>query len=426
MDNRHIPKEYIPQTRLGHWFDQRLPLARFIHQYVFNFLIPANLNYLYCFGAILLFMLISQIFSGMILAMHYVPHIAFAFESREYINRSVNLGWLFSSIHSVGASFFFMAIYVHIARGLYYGSYKKPRELAWLIGVILFFIIMLIAFTGYVASWSLSSTTAVRVITAFISKIPLVGSFLTPLVLGGYEIGQSSLSRLYAIHIILPFILCIGVALHIWSVHTTGQSNPCASNMNTEAAKEQEMLPFMPYGILKDMLAICAFALVFSLFVFYMPDVLQTPESFVKGDSEAISSVIAPEWYFVPFYSMLRAINFKIGFIGSTTSGVLTVIFALLVLFFVPWLDRSPIPSAYFRPLYRVAFWLFIVNIILLGYLGYQTATPIAILLSQISTAYYFLFFLVLMPSLPYVEKLKISNTTSSSASSLAKQFKLW
>ncbi|MDN5249384.1 MAG: cytochrome bc complex cytochrome b subunit, partial [Alphaproteobacteria bacterium] len=310
-------KSYVATTRLGNWIDERLPLPRFLYEHIFNFLIPYNLNYFYTFGAIALFMLVSQIFSGIVMAMHYVPQVSMAFESKEYIKRSVNFGWLFTSIHSIGASFFFLSIYIHMARSLYYGSYKKPRELVWLIGVILFFIMLFIAFTGYVTSWSLVSTTAITVISNFIEKIPLIGPYLSGALLGGTTLGQHSLTRLYALHIILPFILCSFVFLHIWSVHRVGQSNPDGLKL----VKPEEFVPFAPYGIIKDCIAICCFALLFALFIFYMPDLLHTSNSLIEGDTANVATSIIPEWYFVPFYTMLRAATFKIGFISASTIG---------------------------------------------------------------------------------------------------------
>lgn len=425
MTGENHSKPYVATTKWGIWIDERLPLPRFLYEHIFNFLIPYNLNYFYTFGAIALFMLVSQIFSGIVMAMHYVPNISMAFESREYIKRSVNFGWLFTSIHSIGASFFFLSIYIHMGRGLYYGSYKKPRELVWAIGVILFFIMLFIAFTGYAASWSLVSNIAVTVISNFIEKIPIIGPYLSSALLGGTTLGQHSLTRLYAMHIILPFILCGFLFLHIWSVHRVGQGNPAG----VELTKPEEFIPFAPYGIIKDCIAICCFAILFAIFVFYMPDLLQSSNSMINGDITNISSSIEPEWYFVPFYTMLRSATFKIGFISAGTVGVFTVIAALVILLFLPILDHSSIYATKDRPIYRIGFWLFIADIILLGYLGYQPPNPLAIALSQIGTGYYFIFFLLIMPVAPLLEaSMKKRNKKEPRRAILVtkKSFKLW
>ncbi len=396
-----MSKIYIPKTKLAKWFDQRLPIARFIYEHILTFSTPRNLNYFYTFGSILLFMLASQIFSGIIMAMHYVPHIDMAFSSKEYMRRTINYGWLFTASHSVGASFFFIAAYIHIARGLYYGSYKPPREMVWFLGIFIYFIMMIIAFTGCVLSYSMMSTTAIIVISNFIEHIPFIGTFLNHLLLGGFVVGQPTLNHLYIFHIILPFILCLFIFLHIWSIHISGQSNP----LGIEVKTDKDLVPFAPYVLLKDVLAVSIFALIFAVFVFYMPDIMQSNESFIAGNPDMITNHIAPEWYFLPFYSMLRAMDFDILYINSAFAGVIVVFSAFAILFFIPYLDRSHICSARFRPIYRIFFWLFICNMILLGYLGNCNITPFVINLSKLCTSYYFIFFLIIMPFIKNFEK---------------------
>lgn len=398
-----MDKNYIPKTKFAKWLNNRLPINSFIYQKILQFKVPKNLNYFYTFGAILLFMLASQMFSGIIMAMHYIPTIDNAFASHEYIRRTVQYGWIFTASHSVGASFFFIAAYIHIARSFYYGSYKNPRELVWFLGLIIYFIMMAIAFTGYVLSWGMMSTTATTVISNFIAQIPFSGEFLKNLLLGDFVLGQATLNHLYIFHIILPFLLCFIVFLHIWAIHISGQSNPLGIKINSINDIEN----FAPSVLLKDILAICIFALCFALCVFYMPDIMQSNENFAPGNPDLVTLHIAPEWYFLPFYSMLRSIDFNILNLNSAFLGLITVSMAFLILFFVPYLDKSKIQSARFRPIYKFFFWLFIFNMISLGYLGNLDITPVVILLSKIATLYYFLFFFIILPFIPKIENQK-------------------
>ena len=398
---KYYPKKnYQPKKAFTKWLDDRLPIIRFLYEHIVSFPVPKNLNYFYTFGAVLLFMLISQIFSGIIMAMHYVPHIDMAFDSYEYTRRTVNYGWLFASQHTVGASFFFLAAYIHIARSIYYGSYKAPRELVWIIGLVIYFIMMAIAFTGYVLRWGMMSTTATSVISNFIGQIPFIGNYLRSLMLGSFCIGQPTLNHLYAFHIILPFILLFFVFLHIWAIHVSGQSNP----LGIAIKSNKDLEPFAPNAIMKDIIAICSFAILFAIFVFYLPDLLQNNDNFMKGNPDMVTTHIAPEWYFLPFYSMLRCMDFNIWIINSAFAGFLVVSLAFLILFILPWVDKSPVNSGAFRPLYKIFFYLFIVDMIILGYLGNQPVSSLITNFSQICTLYYFVFFLIIIPFIWRIE----------------------
>lgn len=399
------PKEdnYTPQNFLTRWLDARLPLLRWLHRHLWSVRVPRNLNYFYTFGGILTLLLISQIISGVIVAMHYVPDTALAFSTKERFAREGQFGWLFTSWHQVGASFFFIAAYIHIARGLYYGSYKNKREMVWVIGIIIYFLMMIIAFLGYILVWGMMSTTAATVLTSFFQDIPFIGSFLHSLFLGDYSLGQASLNRFYVMHYILAMLLLFFVFLHIWAVHQRGQTNPSG----IEPSMPKETIRFAPYMILKDLFSCSVFLIFFAWFLFYMPDYMGQSSNFIEGDPLKTPDHIMPEWYFLPFYSILRGITFGIGAIESTFLGLLVVSFSFLFLFLVPWLDRSCAPSARFRPLYKIFYWLFLIDFVYLGFLGTKPMTQKIELFTQCAMGYYFFFFLICLPFLPLIEKTK-------------------
>ncbi|UXM94580.1 cytochrome b N-terminal domain-containing protein [Bartonella sp. HY329] len=392
---------YTPKTKLGCFLDERLPIMRMMHDLAVSFPVPRNLNYFYTFGGILSLMLVSQILTGIVMAMHYVPDVAIAFESRERFMRDGQFGWLFGPWHGVGASFFFIAAYIHLARGLYYGSHKRPREIVWILGVLIYFVMMATAFLGYVLVWGQMSVSAASVITNFFKAIPFIGDWLYETILGGYSLGQPTLNRFYALHYLFPFILLLLVGLHVWAIHVVGQNNPTG----VEVQKPDETVPFTPFAMIKDIFAISVFLIFFAWFLFYMPDYLGHPDNFIEADPLKSSPHIQPEWYFLPFYAMLRAITFDFGPINSTLGGVLVLFGSVGVLIFVPWLDRSKIRSCRYRPLFKLFFWLFIADVIMLGWLGTRSVEDVYILWAQIGTAYYFVFFLVIMPFLPRFEK---------------------
>ncbi|TPI25035.1 cytochrome b [Mesorhizobium sp. B3-2-1] len=391
---------YLPKTRIGRWLDARLPLPRMVHDQFIVYPVPRNLNYAYSFGGILSMMLAAQIVTGVVLAMHYAADTTLAFNSVEKIMRDVNSGWLLRYLHSNGASFFFIAVYVHISRGLYYGSYKAPRELLWILGCTNLVLMMATAFIGYVLPWGQMSFWGATVITGFFSAIPLIGDWVQQLLLGGFAVDNPTLNRFFALHYLLPFMLAGVVILHIWALHVVGQNNPAGIDVKSQT----DVVDFTPHATMKDALGAVVFLIVFTYFVFYMPNYLGHLDNYTMADPLKTPAHIVPEWYFLPFYAILRAVTFNIGPIDSKLGGVLAMFGAIAVLFLVPWLDTSKVRSAVYRPWYRRFFWLFAANAIFLGWLGSKPAEGIYIPLMQVSAVYYFAFFLVVMPLLGLIE----------------------
>ncbi|MCO6393176.1 cytochrome b [Aliihoeflea aestuarii] len=391
---------YTPKTGIGRWIDTRMPLPRLVHDSFVSYPVPRNLNYAYTFGGILSIMLVVQIVTGVVLAMHYSAHVDYAFDSVEKIMRDVNSGWLMRYLHANGASMFFIAVYLHIARGLYYGSYKAPRELLWILGVIIYLLMMATAFMGYVLPWGQMSFWGATVITGFFTAIPLVGEWVQQLLLGGFAVDNPTLNRFFSLHYLLPFMIAGVVVLHVWALHVTGQTNPTG----IEVKQKTDTLPFTPYATIKDAFAMILFFIMFAYFVFYIPNYLGHADNYIPADALKTPSHIVPEWYFLPFYAILRAITFDIGPIDSKLGGVLAMFGAIAVLFFVPWLDTSRVRSAVYRPWYKLAFWLFVINSIFLGWLGSRPAEGWYIPAMQVSTVFYFGFFLIVMPVLGLIE----------------------
>ena len=391
---------YTPQTSIERWLDARMPLPRLMYDSFIVYPVPRNLNYAYTFGGILTVMLASQILTGVVLAMHYAAETTLAFNSVEKIMRDVNSGWLLRYLHSNGASFFFIAVYVHIARGLYYGSFKAPRELLWVLGCTNFLIMMATAFMGYVLPWGQMSFWGATVITNFFTAIPLVGNWIQQLLLGGFAVDNPTLNRFFALHYLLPFMLAGVVILHIWALHVVGQNNPTGVDVQSKT----DVVDFTPHATVKDAFGIVIFLLVVAYFVFYMPNFLGHPDNYTVADPLKTPAHIVPEWYFLPFYAILRAVTFNIGPINSKLGGVLAMFGAIAVLYLVPWLDTGKVRSAIYRPLYRIFFWLFAANALFLGWLGSRPAEGAYIVMAQGATLYYFAFFLVVMPLLGLIE----------------------
>ncbi|MGB3391395.1 MAG: cytochrome b N-terminal domain-containing protein, partial [Pseudaminobacter sp.] len=391
---------YTPKSGIGRWVDARMPLPRLVHDSFVSYPVPRNLNYAYTFGGILSIMLVAQILTGVVLAMHYAADTGLAFESVEKIMRDVNSGWLLRYLHSNGASFFFIAVYVHMSRGLYYGSYKAPRELLWVLGCINFLLLMAIAFIGYVLPWGQMSFWGATVITSFFTAIPLVGEWIQQLLLGGFAVDNPTLNRFFALHYLLPFMLVGVVALHIWALHVVGQNNPTG----IEVKSKTDVVDFTPYATVKDLFGVVMCMIMLAYFVFYIPNYLGHPDNYTAANALKTPAHIVPEWYFLPFYAILRAITFNIGPVSSKLGGVLAMFGSVAVLFFVPWLDTSKVRSAVYRPWYRFFFWLFLANAVFLGWLGSRPAEGIYVALAQLSTFYYFAFFLIIMPVLGLIE----------------------
>ena len=392
----HSTSNFQPKNRTVRWIDSRLPIFSLMNDQAIDFPTPKNLNYMWTFGAILSFMLVTMIVSGVTLAMHYTASVEGAFSSVEKIMRDVNYGWLLRYIHAVGASMFFIAVYMHMARSLYYGSYKAPREVLWMLGVVILILMMATAFMGYVLPWGQMSYWGATVITNLFSAIPLIGEPIVRWLWGGFSVGDATLNRFFALHYLMPFMIAGVVILHIWALHVAGNNNPTGVKVKSS----KDTVPFHPFITMKDMFALLVFMLLYGYFVFYVPNYLGHADNYIPADPLVTPAHIVPEWYLLPFYAILRAVPDKLG-------GVILMFGSLLILFVVPWLDTSKVRSASYRPMFKVAFWGFIVTCVALGWLGSQPAEGIYIVLARIFTLYYFAFFLVLMPVLGLIEKPK-------------------
>jgi ubiquinol-cytochrome c reductase cytochrome b/c1 subunit len=386
--------QYQPKNPILKWFERRLPVLSFMHGSFVSYPVPRNLNYWWTFGGILSFMLVVQIVTGIVLAMHYTPTSAGAFDSVEHIMRDVNFGWLLRYIHANGASMFFLAVYIHIFRGLYYGSYKEPREVLWILGVIILLLMMATAFMGYVLPWGQMSFWAATVITNLFTAIPGIGRGITQWLWGGYAVDEPTLQRFYALHYLLPFMIVGVVVLHIWALHHVGQGNPTGIDVKSD----RDTVPFTPYATVKDNFALLCFIILLAWFVFYIPNFLGIPpDNYIPANPLQTPPHIVPEWYFLPYYAILRAIPNKL-------LGVVALFSSIAVLAFLPWLDTSKVRSARFRPLYKQFFWVFVAVCIGLDYLGSKPAEGGYVIVARILTAYYFLHFLVILPALGYLE----------------------
>tara|TARA_B100001142_G_scaffold144968_1_gene145922 strand:- start:462 stop:1739 length:1278 start_codon:yes stop_codon:yes gene_type:complete len=403
--------QYTPKNGFSKWLDKRLPLMRFADENLLSFPTPKNLNYFYTFGFILTMCLVTQIITGIVLAMHYVPNTSLAFDSIEHIMRDVNYGWLIRYMHSNGASMFFLAVFIHMFRGLYYGSYKEPREIIWILGVVIFLLMIITGFMGYVLPWGQMSFWGATVITNLVATIPVIGEPVLTLLLGGYSVDNPTLNRFFSLHYLLPFVIFGVVILHIWALHVTGNNNPTG----IEVKDDKDTISFHPYYTVKDLFAYVVFLLMFCYFIFYNPNILGHPDNYIEADPMLTPAHIVPEWYLLPFYAILRAVPDKL-------MGVLLMFGSIVVLFFLPWLDTMKVKSARYRPLYKIFFLFFVIFCLLLGYLGAKPPEGIYLLLSRVSTIYYFAFFLVIMPILSRIEKpspmpIGISNPATNNTS---------
>ena len=387
-------EKYVPKSKLGQWFDSRLPLLTLAH-HINDYPTPKNLNYWWTFGGILTFFLIIQIITGLVLAMHYVAHADLAFGSVEHIMRDINYGWLIRYVHANGSSMFFLAVYIHIFRALFYGSYKAPREMIWIIGMLIYLLMMATAFMGYVLPWGQMSFWAATVITNLFSAIPLVGESITSWLWGGYAVGSPTLTRFYSLHYLMPFLIFGLVILHIWALHIPGNNNPVGIDIKKPS---KETVPFHPYIVIKDFYALLIFLIIFSGFVFFVPNVLGHPDNYIEANPMVTPSHIVPEWYLLPFYAILRSVPDKLG-------GVVVMFAAVFILMFLPWLDTSKVRSAVFRPLYKVFFWILVIDVIVLGYIGANPPEGMYLIIGRIATIYYFVHFILIMPLLGFKEK---------------------
>lgn len=374
------------------WIDDRLPIFSFVRKELVDYQTPKNLNYMWNFGSLAGICLVIMIITGIFLAMHYIPDATKAFDSVEHIMRDVNGGWLIRYIHMNGASIFFIVVYLHIARGLYYGSYKAPRELLWILGVFIFLAMMATAFLGYVLPWGQMSFWGATVITNLFSAFPF-GEGIVQWLWGGFSVDQPTLNRFFALHYLLPFIIVGITVLHLTALHQFGSNNP----LGVEKKYKTDTIPFHPYYTVKDLYGLSFLFTLWAFFVFFAPNFFGEPDNYIPANPMVTPEHIVPEWYFLPFYAILRAVPNKL-------LGVLSMFGAIIVLMVLPWLDRHPVKSGRFRPYFKYFYALFCMDVLLLGYVGANPPEGFFIILGQLATAYYFFHFLVLIPVLSKYE----------------------
>jgi quinol-cytochrome oxidoreductase complex cytochrome b subunit len=392
-----------PSNKLIKWVDHRLPIFSFMQHELHEYPTPRNLNYWWNFGSLAGIVLTIMMVTGIVMAMHYTADAGLAFGSVERIMRDVNFGWLLRYVHSNGGSMFFLLVYIHLFRGLYYGSYKAPREVLWWLGIILLLLMMMTAFTGYVLPWGQMSFWAATVITNFFTAIPLVGDDITVWLWGAYSVDNALLKRFYSFHYLLPFLIVGVVVLHLVALHIHGSNNP----LGIDRKGPQDSIPFHPYYTVKDLYGLGVFLIFFAAIVFFVPNMLGESINYVPADPLVTPAHIVPEWYFLPYYAILRAVPDKL-------LGVIAMFASILILFVLPWLDTSRVRSAKFRPIYKQFFWILVADTILLGYVGAHPPEGFLVPLGRIATAYYFLHFIVIIPLIGWLEKPKPVPTSIS------------
>jgi ubiquinol-cytochrome c reductase cytochrome b subunit len=391
MEQSSKPKKY--KNSFLNWIEYRLPIISYIEKEYGDYPMPKNANYFWSFGALATILLVVLIISGIFLSFHYTPHTEMAFDSVERIMRDVNYGWLLRYIHSNGASFFFIIVYIHILRGMYYGSYKYPRELNWLFGLFIYVLMMVTAFVGYTLPWGQMSYWAATVITNLFSAIPIFGEGIKTWILGDYTVGNATLNRFFALHYVFPFVILGVVGLHVAAVHVHGSNNPAGIDVKSK----EDTVKFYPYMLIKDTLAFCVCGVVVSLVIFFGPNLMAEVDNYIPADPLMTPAHIVPNWYLASFYAILRAIPDKLG-------GVALMFGAILVLFFLPWLDRSKIKSCTFRPIYKWFMLLFFIDFFILSYVGLKPAEGLYLLIARIGLVYYFGFFLIITPFIHKIE----------------------
>ena len=382
------------------WIEYRLPIFAFLNREIVDYPTPRNLSYWWNFGSIAGVVLVIQIVVGIVLAMYYTPHADMAFDSVERIMRDVNYGWLLRYVHSNGGSMFFLAVYLHLFRGLYYGSYKAPREILWWLGIIILLLMMATAFTGYVLPWGQMSFWAATVITTMFTAIPLVGDIITTWLWGGFAVDNPTLNRFYSFHYVLPFVIVGVVMVHIWALHVHGSNNP----LGIDAKGPQDKIPFTPYYTVKDFFGFGVFLIFFAFWVFYAPNFLGEAINYEPANPMVTPPHIVPEWYFLPYYAILRAVP-DILFIPAKLAGVIGMFASLLVLFALPWLDTSKVRSGRFRPLFKQFFWIFVADTLILGWVGANPPEGWFLVIGRIATVYYFAHFFLTLPIVGLIER---------------------
>ncbi len=397
------------QNKLVAWIDYRLPVFAYMKHELYEYPTPRNLSYWWNFGSLAGITLVIMIVTGIILAMQYTPNTAMAFDSVERIMRDVRWGWLIRYIHMNGASFFFIVTYIHVFRGMYFGSYKYPRELLWMLGVVILLLMMATAFMGYVLPWGQMSYWGATVITNLFGAFPGVGNAIVTWLWGGFAVGNPTLNRFFSLHYLLPFIIVGVVMLHLLALHQHGSNNP----LGIDRKGPQDSIPFHPYYTIKDTFGLSVYLLIFAAIVFYWPNLLGDPQNYIPANPLQTPPEIVPEWYFLPYYAILRSIPSKL-------IGVCAMFGSILTLFLLPWLDTSPVRSSFFRPVFKWVFWLLVIDAIVLGVVGAHRPEGMWIVIGRICTFYYFLHFYILVPLIGKFER-PLPLPTSIAASVLAK-----
>ncbi len=384
----------VHSHRVVRWINDRLPIFTMVHHSAVEYPTPKNLNYWWNFGSLAGFILAVMVLTGIFLAMNYTAHTAYAFDSVERIMRDVNYGWLLRYLHMNGASMFFLVVYIHIFRGLYYGSYKSPREVLWWIGLLIFLTMMATAFMGYVLPWGQMSFWGATVITNLFSAVPWVGQDVVTWLWGGFSVDNPTLNRFFSLHYLLPFIILFLVIVHLWALHTVKSNNP----LGIDVRGSQDTIPFHPYYTIKDLYGMGPFLLFYLFFVFFAPNFFGEPDNYIPANPMVTPPHIVPEWYFLPFYAILRAVPDKL-------FGVVLMFSAIFILFILPWLDRSTVRSAHFRPIYKQLFWIFLLDCFVLGWIGAKPPEGAYLIIGRVATIYYFVHFLILTPLVGIFEK---------------------
>ncbi|MES2497589.1 MAG: cytochrome b/b6 [Pseudomonadota bacterium] len=394
-------KHYAPKHPLMQWIDSRLPLPRLVYSAVgAGYPVPRNLNYFWNFGVLSGAALAIQIVTGIVLAMHYAANGLVAFDSVEHIMRDVNSGWMLRYAHANGASFFFIVVYLHIFRGLFYGSYKAPREMVWLLGLVIFLLMMATAFMGYVLPWGQMSFWGAKVITGLFGALPVVGTPIQTWLLGGFAPDNAALNRFFSLHYLLPFVIAGVIILHIWALHIPGSNNPTGIDVKGP----QDTVPFHPYYTAKDGFGLGVFLFLYCAVLFFAPNALGHPDNYIAANPLSTPAHIVPEWYFWPFYAILRA--FTVDFIlPAKLWGVIAMFGSIILLFFLPWLDKSPVRSGNYRPAFKKFFWLLVIDVLILGWCGGAPAAEPYVMISQLAAAYYFAHFLIILPIVSRMER---------------------
>ncbi|SDK92115.1 cytochrome b [Paracoccus chinensis] len=409
--------DYEPKTSAERWIDRRLPIVRLIVDFT-TLPTPKNLNWMWIWGIVLTFCLVLQIVTGIVLAMHYTPHVDMAFRSVEHIMRDVNGGHFLRYLHANGASLFFFAVYLHIFRNLYYGSYKPPREITYIVGILIFILMMATAFMGYVLPWGQMSFWGATVITGLFGAIPGIGATIQTWLLGGPAVDNATLNRFFSLHYLLPFLIAALVVVHFWAFHTTGNNNPTGIEVRRTSREEadRDTVPFWPYFVIKDLLALAFLMILFFAVVGFMPNYLGHPDNYIEANPLATPAHIVPEWYFLPFYAILRAFTADVwvvmaanwlsfGIIDAKFFGVLAMFGAIIVMALVPWLDTSRVRSGRYRPSFKWWFWILAVDFVVLTWAGAMPAEGIYPYIALAGSAYWFAYFLVILPLLGVMER---------------------